>query len=206
MGGLEPDYDSNPERFRTATRTVDLYGVAGDVHRPIAHRFRDAGARVVLDIGCGDGRLLRELRSLGIAQVGLDRSQGYWLMLRLRSCVVMPARCPFVTVLSTLRLPSTCCTISPIRSRRSLRRTGCCAQRDSSRRSLPVALTLPRRASGSPSPRRRLMPSWPRSWSDKSLVTSRSKCGTAHSFGSQTGTLWASTSLAAACQVTVRGR
>jgi len=68
------DYDSNPERFRAARRVVERYGVAGDVHEPIAERFLHEKIHLALDIGCGEGRLLRALRPLGITGVGLDRS------------------------------------------------------------------------------------------------------------------------------------
>lgn len=67
------DYDSNPERFRTASNSPRKFG-RGDVHESVADRLAGDRAAPALDLGCGEGRLTHLLRARGIAVVGLDRS------------------------------------------------------------------------------------------------------------------------------------
>ena len=62
MSALPPDYDSNPERWRS-------WSAPEDVHDMVAPRLRGA----VLDIGCGDGRLASMLEA-PVAWVGVDSS------------------------------------------------------------------------------------------------------------------------------------
>lgn len=70
---LPSDYDSNTQRWRTNVEATAAYGLAGDVHPEVARRVAAAGARDVLDLGCGDGRL-RGCLPAGIRWVGIDRS------------------------------------------------------------------------------------------------------------------------------------
>lgn len=68
------DYDENPDRFRTGSRMAWKYG-PGDVHAPVADRLAQEGLGPVLDLGCGEGRLLGLLRARGVRAVGLDLSR-----------------------------------------------------------------------------------------------------------------------------------
>lgn len=64
---MEPDYDRDPERFRTAQRVTARYARA-DLHTEIAGRLR--GPDPILDVGCGEGALEKALPGV----IGLDRS------------------------------------------------------------------------------------------------------------------------------------
>jgi SAM-dependent methyltransferase len=67
------DYDAKPQRFRLALDVLQRYGsIPDDVHPEVATRFAEESLRPVLDLGCGDGRLLRLLNKAG--RVGLDPS------------------------------------------------------------------------------------------------------------------------------------
>lgn len=72
MTAVEPDYDEDPERFRSARRAVHRYGTAGDVHPAVAARLAVEGLAPVLDVGCGDGALLDAGPPPG--WLGVDRS------------------------------------------------------------------------------------------------------------------------------------
>ena len=52
------DYDSDPDRFRATTLASRKYGLVGDVHEDVADRFAKEQADRVLDIGCGQGKLI----------------------------------------------------------------------------------------------------------------------------------------------------
>ena len=69
-----PDFDADPDRFRTAQQVTEDYTQSGDIHEPVAERLAAEGAHSVLDVGCGEGRLIRPLRERGIFTVGLDSS------------------------------------------------------------------------------------------------------------------------------------
>jgi len=56
---LPLDYDDHPERVRAAWRAVEGFGLAGDVHEPVAARLAAERLGPVLDLGCGEGRLYR---------------------------------------------------------------------------------------------------------------------------------------------------
>ena len=58
MSVLPNDYDSDPDRFLATEKHPH-----DDVHPYVAARFAAAGARTVLDVGGGNGKLAR-LRSL----------------------------------------------------------------------------------------------------------------------------------------------
>jgi SAM-dependent methyltransferase len=69
MTALPRDYDSDPQRFLAdATRPHD------DVHPAVAQRFAAAGARLVLDVGGGSGRLARLLPGLSMRCALIDLS------------------------------------------------------------------------------------------------------------------------------------
>jgi SAM-dependent methyltransferase len=72
MRHLEPDYDSNQDRWRLNVSVRQRFG-SGDVHRPTAERFVAEGLRPVVDVGCGDGELRRQLPDQW-PWVGIDRS------------------------------------------------------------------------------------------------------------------------------------
>jgi SAM-dependent methyltransferase len=54
MPALPSDYDSDPERWRSCDRSVQVFG---DVHAPVARRIVDEDLAPVLDIGGGQGYL-----------------------------------------------------------------------------------------------------------------------------------------------------
>lgn len=64
---MEPDYDRDPERFRTGQRVTARYARA-DLYAEIAGRVR--GHDPILDVGCGEGALEKVLPGA----IGLDRS------------------------------------------------------------------------------------------------------------------------------------
>ncbi len=63
------DYDSDPGRFLASTESPH-----DDVHPEVAARLNDAGARLVLDVGGGSGKLARLLPGLGMRCLVLDLS------------------------------------------------------------------------------------------------------------------------------------
>jgi SAM-dependent methyltransferase len=66
---LSSDYDADPRRFlATDEHRHD------DVHPYVAARFAAAGARTVLDVGGGHGRLARRLPGLGLRVLLVDLS------------------------------------------------------------------------------------------------------------------------------------
>jgi len=67
------DYNTNPDRFRTASACPRKYG-QGDVHEAVAARIANEGLEPVLDLGCGEGRLCRLLRDRAVEVIGLDSS------------------------------------------------------------------------------------------------------------------------------------
>lgn len=68
------DYDADPDRFRANVRAVEKYGLEGDVHESVARRLADERLVPVLDLGCGEGRLTRPARALGLPVTALDFS------------------------------------------------------------------------------------------------------------------------------------
>ena len=69
MSAVPNDYDRDPGRFLvTEQRPHD------DVHPVVAARFAAAGARTVLDVGGGSGRLARLLPALGLRCLVVDLS------------------------------------------------------------------------------------------------------------------------------------
>lgn len=68
------DYDRDPERFRASVRSVAKYGLLGDVHESVAERLAAEHLEPVLDLGCGEGRLVHPLHARGISVVALDNS------------------------------------------------------------------------------------------------------------------------------------
>jgi SAM-dependent methyltransferase len=69
---LPPDYDEQPERFRTARSVLARHALVADVHAEVARRFLHEGLTPVLDVGCGEGELARHLPEG--AWVGVDSS------------------------------------------------------------------------------------------------------------------------------------
>jgi SAM-dependent methyltransferase len=68
------DYDEDPERFLGCTRIFERYWSVRDVHEDVAERLSKERAEPVLDLGCGNGRLIRPLVERGMVFVGLDSS------------------------------------------------------------------------------------------------------------------------------------
>ncbi|MFI0407913.1 class I SAM-dependent methyltransferase [Actinomadura sp. 3N508] len=73
---LTPDYDSDPERFRLASRVTGKYLIgARSLHDHIAAKLLNGGPSHVLDIGCGEGALSDALPDPPpFRLVGLDAS------------------------------------------------------------------------------------------------------------------------------------
>lgn len=71
---LPLDYDRDPDRFRAGQEAVARYGLVADVHNLVAQRIETEHLQPVLDLGCGEGRLLRLLHAQEIPVVGLDSS------------------------------------------------------------------------------------------------------------------------------------
>lgn len=73
---LTPDRDSGPERFRLAGRVTRKYLIgARSLHDHVASKLLNAGASLVLDIGCGEGALSDALpHPPPLRLVGLDTS------------------------------------------------------------------------------------------------------------------------------------
>ncbi len=69
MRPLPRDYDADPSRFLSTDRHPH-----DDVHPYVAARFAAAGARTVLDVGGGHGRLTRLLPGLGLRALLVDLS------------------------------------------------------------------------------------------------------------------------------------
>jgi SAM-dependent methyltransferase len=69
---IPPDYDQDPGRFRKARALVSRHALAPDIHERVARRFTEEGLLPVLDIGCGEGELARNLPDGG--WVGIDSS------------------------------------------------------------------------------------------------------------------------------------
>lgn len=69
MRPLSRDYDADPSRFLSTDRHSH-----DDVHPYVAARFAAAGARTVLDVGGGHGRLARLLPGLAIRGLLIDLS------------------------------------------------------------------------------------------------------------------------------------
>jgi SAM-dependent methyltransferase len=72
---LPLDYDRNPDRFRTGRAVVEEFGLAGDVHAPLAARLRREASGPILDMGCGDGVLGRLLSETELRWIGVDLSR-----------------------------------------------------------------------------------------------------------------------------------
>ena len=68
------DFDTDPDRFRSTSLAAKRFGLAEDVHVDVADRFAKEQVDLALDVGCGQGKLLRLLRDKAIPTVGLDAS------------------------------------------------------------------------------------------------------------------------------------
>jgi SAM-dependent methyltransferase len=69
MTAMPRDYDSDPGRFLASSDVP-----TGDVHPEVAARFAAAGARVVVDVGGGSGKLARLLPALSMRCLLIDLS------------------------------------------------------------------------------------------------------------------------------------
>ena len=69
MSARPADYDADPDRFLSSERYPH-----DDVHPYVARRLAAAGARTVLDVGGGNGRLARLLPALSMRCVLIDLS------------------------------------------------------------------------------------------------------------------------------------
>jgi SAM-dependent methyltransferase len=65
------DYDTSPERYRLGMRLMQAH-TTGDLYADIAATLERFEARLILDVGCGEGVLSAAVR--GAVVVGLDRS------------------------------------------------------------------------------------------------------------------------------------
>jgi SAM-dependent methyltransferase len=77
MSVLPNDYDSDPGLFLSNEKYAFLSNekyAHDDVHPYVAARFAAAGARTVLDVGGGNGRLARLLPGLGLRCLLIDLS------------------------------------------------------------------------------------------------------------------------------------
>ena len=70
------DYETDPARFRANVAAVERYSLVGDVHADVAERLRREDPGPVLDLGCGEGRLVEPLHDRGMAVIALDRALG----------------------------------------------------------------------------------------------------------------------------------
>ena len=75
MRTIPSDYDDNQERWLTNVRVRKRFLAkdATDVHQPAHERIVAENLRPVLDVGCGDGELHRQLPA-GWPWIGVDRS------------------------------------------------------------------------------------------------------------------------------------
>ena len=71
---LHADYEDAPDRFQASVQACEQYGLVSDIHEGVADRLSKEGHEPVLDLGCGEGRLMRQLRQRGTQVIGLDRS------------------------------------------------------------------------------------------------------------------------------------
>jgi SAM-dependent methyltransferase len=69
---IPPDYDRDPDRFRTARSVLRAHATTADVHERVARRLVAERVTPVLDVGCGEGELARHLPDG--AWVGVDSS------------------------------------------------------------------------------------------------------------------------------------
>ena len=67
------DYDVNPNRFRQNVEATSRYS-QGDVHEEVADRLADVKMEPLLDLGCGEGRLVHPLRQNGVNVIAFDYS------------------------------------------------------------------------------------------------------------------------------------
>lgn len=61
-------------RFRLERRLLRRHTLGESEHADVARRFAAEGVRVVLDVGCGDGRLSALLKTASVQTVGVDLS------------------------------------------------------------------------------------------------------------------------------------
>lgn len=71
---IPSDYDSDPDRFRTNIQATERYALIGDVHDAVAEQLASRQLDPILDIGCGEGRLIRPVRERELSIVALDNS------------------------------------------------------------------------------------------------------------------------------------
>ena len=72
---LPCDYDTDPQRSRSEPKNIAYLNPKGprDVHQPVAARLVEEGLEPILDVGCGRGRLARELPA-SVSRIGVDQS------------------------------------------------------------------------------------------------------------------------------------
>jgi SAM-dependent methyltransferase len=103
MTALPNDYDSDPGRFLSAQQHPH-----DDVHPYVAARFAAAGARTVLDVGSGNGRLARLLPGLSMRCLLIDLSAAMLTLASRPAVRADGARLPVATdAAATLNLPLT---------------------------------------------------------------------------------------------------
>jgi SAM-dependent methyltransferase len=93
---LPRDYDVNPGRFRLGARVTSRYLTGGEgIYSHIAALLGLAGARLVADIGCGEGALAAASRSLPVRIVASPTMLAACLSPRLQADA---RRLPFASV------------------------------------------------------------------------------------------------------------
>jgi SAM-dependent methyltransferase len=152
MRALPNDYDSDPGRFLSAEKHPH-----GDVHPHVAARFAAAGARTVLDVGGGNGRLARLLPGLSMRCLLIDRSPAMLSLAPRPSVRADGARLPVATasadaVAALYTLYHYHDPLVPIREAQRVLRPGglfaaCAANRDSDPE---LARVVPRWGAASP--------------------------------------------------------
>ncbi|WP_413812683.1 class I SAM-dependent methyltransferase [Streptomyces sp. OE57] len=68
------DYDSDPGRFAANQAATQRFAARGDVHPMVARRLAAEGARIVVDIGGGNGLLAGYLAREHVGTVVVDRA------------------------------------------------------------------------------------------------------------------------------------
>lgn len=143
MSVLPSDYDADPDRFLATDQHPH-----DDVHPYVAQRFAAAGARTVLDVGGGHGRLARLLPALSMRCLLVDLSPAMLALAPRPAVRADGARLPVAdasvdAVAALYTLYHYADPLVPVREARRVLRSGglfaaCAANRDSHPELAPV--------------------------------------------------------------------